>query len=117
MKTPADVYNLGLSYVGAVGAGQTPSAEDLAIAARQFRPLIEELAARDIAYIPIDPDDDLAPCIEEQFYAVLGELLANQMAPEFGQPASDSLRASAEIRLRRMTSTGSYEQVQQSEYF
>ena len=117
MKTPADVYNLALSYVGAVGAGQTPSAEDLAIANRQLRPLLEELAARDIAYVPIDPDDDTVECIEEQFYAVLSELLANQMAPEFGQPTSESVRAAAEIRLRRMTATGSYEQVQQSEYF
>jgi hypothetical protein len=45
MKTQTQLFTRALEKVGAVGSGQTPSAEDIAIASSALEPLLEELRA------------------------------------------------------------------------
>ncbi len=117
MKTPADVYDEALTALGAVGAGQTASAEDTLVAQTAFRPLLEEIAAIDVIYIAVDPTDDDAEDIPEEVFLPLSKLLANEIAPHFGAAYDDNLREILLKRIRRIVHSPSYGQTQQSEYY
>ncbi len=117
MKTANEVYAKALSFLGAYGAGQTPSAEDMAVADAAFRPLMDELASLQLCFIPYDPDENDVPCVQDEFFVTIAKILANEIAPECGQPSDEGGRQILERRLRLLTSTGSYGQVQQAEYF
>lgn len=117
MKTPADVYDEALTAIGAVGAGQTASAEDTAVARTAFRPLLEELAAIDVCYIAVDPTDDEAEDIPEEYFLPLSKLLANEIAPHFGGPYDEGIRELMLKRLRRIGVSGSYGVTQAADYF
>lgn len=117
MKTPADVYDEALTAIGAVGAGQTASAEDTLVAKTAFRPLLEELAATDVVYIAVDPTDDDAEDIPEEYFLPLSKLLANEIAPHFGAAYDEGLRQMLLMRMRRIAHSGPYGVTQQAEYF
>jgi len=117
MKTPNEVYDEALTAIGAVGAGQTASAEDTLVASTVFRPLLEELAAIDVIYIAVDPTDDDAQDIPEEVFLPLSKLLANEIAPHFGAPYDTGIRELMLQRLRRLTHSPSYGQTQQAEYY
>jgi hypothetical protein len=55
--------------------------------------------------------------VQDEFFVTIAKILANEIAPEFGQPSDEGGRQILERRLRLLTSTGSYGQVQQAEYF
>lgn len=117
MKKPSDVYDEALTALGAVGAGQTASAEDTAVAQTAFRPLLEELAAIDVCYIAVDPTDDEAEDIPEEYFLPLSKLLANEIAPHFGAAYDENLRQILLVRLRRVGVSGSYGVTQAAEYY
>ena len=117
MKTPADVYDEALTAIGAVGSGQTASAEDTLVAKTAFRPLLEELAAIDVCYIAVDPTDDDAEDIPEEYFLPLAKVLANEIAPHFGAPYDEGIRQLMLSRLRRLSHSPSYSQTQQAEYY
>jgi hypothetical protein len=117
MKTPNNVYDEALTALGAVGAGQTASAEDTLVAQTAFRPLLEELAVIDVIYIAVDPTDDDAEDIPEEAFLPLSKLLANEIAPHFGAPYDTGIRDLMLQRLRRITHSGSYGVTQQAEYY
>lgn len=117
MKTPNDVYDEALTAIGAVGAGQTASAEDTLVASTVFRPLLEELAAIDVCYIAVDPTDDDAEDIPEEMFLPLSKLLANEIAPHFGAPYDTGIRELMLARLRRVNASLGNGFTQQAEYF
>lgn len=117
MKTPNDVFDEALTAIGAVGAGQTASAEDTLVAKTAFRPLLDELAATDVCYIAVDPVDDDAEDIPEEFFLPLSKVLANEIAPHFGVPYDEGVRQLMLVRLRRIGHSPSYGVTQQAEYY
>jgi hypothetical protein len=117
MKTVRDVCQKALMYVGAVGAGQPYSAEDLLVASQALRPMLDELAATDVCMIAVHPTLDDEEEIPDVFYLPLAILLAVEISPDFGAPFDPVARESAIRRLRLIASSPSYEQIQTASYF
>jgi hypothetical protein len=116
-KTPNQVYDEALTALGAVGAGQTASAEDVLVASTAFRPMLEELAAADVCYVAVDADDDDAEDVPDEYYLPLSKLLANEIAPHFGAGYDEALREVLLRRLRRLRHSPGYGSTQQAEYY
>lgn len=117
MKTPNQVYDEALTVIGAVGAGQTASAEDTLVAQTAFRPMLEELAAIEVCYIAVDPTDDDAEDIPEEYFLPLAKLLAIEISPHFGVGYDEGVRQSMLMRLRRLNHSPGYGVTQQANYF
>jgi hypothetical protein len=110
MKTQTQLFTRALEKVGAVGSGQTPSAEDIAIASSALEPLLEELRALQVCNVVIG-SDTAAEEIPDELYQGLSTLLAMDIAAEFGQPApTDEARQNGMNVIRRVSaSRPSYE--------
>ena len=117
MKSILDVAKKALNYVGAVGAGQPYSAEDMAVAMNSARPMISELAASYNAYLSIHPLDDDSLDIPEEMYLPLAMLLAVEIGPDFGTPFDAASREAAVRRIRFIASTPGYGEIQEAVYY
>lgn len=117
MKTVRDICQKALMYVGAVGAGQPYSAEDLLVASQAFRPLLDELAATDVCMIAVHPTLDDEAEIPDYFYHPLAILLAVEISPDFGAPFDPVARETAIRRLRLIASSPSYGHEQAAVYY
>lgn len=117
MKTPYQVYTKALSLVGALGAGQTASAEDIDVCETALKPLIDELSATNVAHISISVDDNTNEEVPEEYFLTLAKLLANEIAPDFGAPSDETLRQILLDRMRQVGNSGSYAKTQTAEYF
>ena len=117
MKSILDVAKKALNYVGATGAGQGYSAEDMAIAVSTARPMIDELAASYNVYLSIHPLDDDSEDIPEAYFLPLSMLLAIEIGPDFGSPFDAASHEAAIRRIRFIASTPGYGAIQEAEYF
>lgn len=101
MISARDIYRKALSLVGAYGAGQSASAEDIAICEDAFIPLIAELSANNDAYIVINANRETADLADELFIP-LAKLLANEIAPDFGAASDETIRSLMLARIRKL---------------
>lgn len=117
MKTQTELFNRALIKVGAVGSGQTASAEDVAIASAALGPLLAELAALSVVYVPVSSDTSAEEIPDESFQG-LATLLAMDIAAEFGMPApADEARQNAMNVLRRINAQRPSYETLEATYF
>lgn len=117
MKTQTELFNRALIKVGAVGSGQTASAEDVAIASAAIGPLLAELAALSVVYIATT-DDESVEEIPDEFFQGLATILAMDIAAEFGLPApTDDARQNAMNVLRRINAQRPTYETLEATYF
>lgn len=117
MATQAALFTRALSKVGAVGSGQTASAEDVAIARAALPLLISQIEALQITTIPITDDED-ADEIPAELFEELAKNLVLFMREEFGGSAvSDAEKMDALTMLRRICTVRASGEVQRAEYF
>ena len=84
-KSQTDLVNRALAKIGAVGSGQTASAEDVTIATDALTPLVEELNSLGVCYVPLSSDTS-EEVIEDRLFQGLATLLALDISAEFGGP-------------------------------
>src|ERR1044071_7428246 len=96
-KTRDQLIERALNKLGAIGAGQSPSAEDAALLAASVDPVMSDLASRGI-YSWGDPDN-----LDDDAFEHLAEVLAVAVARDFGKEADETKRLMAESRLRQIT--------------
>lgn len=99
-QTQTDLTTAVLEELGAVGSGQTASAEDTAAVVAKIDPALANLAARNSIYIP-DSDD-----IPDEAFTPLVAYLAEICAPKFGRPTNPAAKNAAEDELRLLTRIG-----------
>ena len=117
MKTQTELFTRALVKVGAVGSGQTASAEDVAIASGALEPLLEELRALRVCNVVISADTS-AEEIPNELYQGLSTLLAMDIAAEFGMPApADEARQNAMNVIRRITAMQPTHEILVADYF
>ena len=117
-KTSSQLFLLTLRKLLVVGSGQTASAEDTEIASDALQPLLAELASSNVAYIPVDPVDTASQDIPDEFFNVLADLLADDIAPHFGIPqANAATRQQMLNRMRLIASSGPKGFVLKATYF
>lgn len=105
MKSQTDLVNRALTKVMAVGAGQTASAEDIAIGQATLGPMLAELAALQVCYVPISGNTS-AEEIPDELFQGLATLLAIDIGADFGMPvAPDAARQDAMNVLRRIVAS------------
>jgi hypothetical protein len=118
MATQAALFTRALSKVGAVGSGQTASAEDVAIARAALPLLIAQIEALQITTIPITDDEDDDTEIPNELFEELAKNLVLFMREEFGGSAvSDAEKMDALTMLRRICTVRASGEVQRAEYF
>jgi hypothetical protein len=103
-KTRTQLIARVLSRLGAIQAGETPSAEDSDIVDDELEPVVADLAARGVAVIS-DLDE-----IDDEVFPHLSRIVANELAPDFGKIGSEADRLelkalAAERSLRIQTRT------------
>lgn len=117
MKTQTELFTRALNKIGAVGSGQTASAEDVAIVQGALAPLLAELDVLEVVSVVIT-SDVAAEEIPDEYFQGLATLLAMDVAAEFGQPApSDDVRQNAMNGLRRVSAAKPTYEVLEAVYF
>lgn len=117
MKSQTELVTRALNKIGAVGSGQTASAEDVAIAQGALDPLLAELATLGVAYV-VTSSDAAAEEIPDELFQGLATLLAMDIAAEFGMPAPvDEARQNAMNVLRRITAARPTYETLRADYF
>lgn len=116
-KSQTELVNRALAKIGAVGSGQTASAEDVTIATDALTPLVEELNSLGVCYVPLS-SDTAEEVIEDRLFQGLATLLSMDIAAEFGVAApSDAMRQDAMNVLRRITAASPTYEVLRADYF
>jgi hypothetical protein len=112
-KTQSELITKALSLINVVGAGQSPSAEDVATVEAVIEPLLAELSANGVVYVA---DSD---AIDDSIFLPLARRLALEVAPDFDFTINDIDAAitRAENRLRRLNATQPTEEAQQATYY
>ena len=110
-KTRSDLVNQALANLGVLAAGQTPSAEDFQAVDNHVDQTVESLNARDVLYIA-DPDD-----IPPEWFQPLAVCLADDAAPEFGQPMNPQAVMMAEDKLRLIVRGKPTGEVLETDYY
>lgn len=100
MKTKNDLIKETLQALGALGVGQAPSAEDRQDVDSRIQPMVQDLAARRVIYIPNTDEIDDAP------FPYLVNLLAEHCAPKFGRAMDASVISFSEGLLRTIARIG-----------
>jgi hypothetical protein len=95
-RTRQDLISSVLEELGALGAGQTPDAEDVADIEKRLDSTFAELAARGVWYVQ---DDQV---IDDAAYNALVAIVADMASPAYGQPRNAEAAMNAETRLRRL---------------
>jgi hypothetical protein len=117
-RSNLDLFNRALSLIGAKAAGQPASAEDIEFAKQTMQSLAAELNAINAAYVHVNTRDIAVAEIEDALFLPLAEILANEMAPDFGLPrASGADREVLINRLRKVIALDATYQHQEAEYF
>lgn len=117
MKTQAQLFTRALTKVGAVGSGETASSEDVAIAQIVIGPLLDELAALQVLYIPIGSDTSVEE-IPNEYFEGLATLLAADIGPDFGMAVvGDAARQDLMKPLRRIAAQRPTYETLQATYF
>jgi len=111
MKTRADLIASTLKLLNAIAAGQTPEPEDVAEVDAILDGKLDELNDREIIYLS-DYDE-----IDDKFIDPLAIILANTVAPAFGQPRNPDSVATAERTLHAMKANSYVGQALQVDYF
>lgn len=95
-RTRSDLITRALGLLGIIQAGQDPSAEDVELVDGYIDGKREEIARRRVLYIQnIDAIDD-------EYFLPFARIIANAVAPEFGQPRDPGVDLDAERTLREM---------------
>lgn len=110
-KTRQQLVTRALQKLSVLAAGQTASAEDAQLVLDEIPPVMDDLAQRDI-FSWGDPDQ-----IEDAAFVHLADILANSVAADFGKPQDETLRLTAEKRLRALRLSMLSGQQQTAEYF
>ncbi len=111
MITKEQLILRALQKNGVPGAGQTPSAEDVALVEAVIDPTMSDLATRSI-YTWGDPDE-----YDDDASEHLAGILANATAEDFGKAFDGGKQEYFEARLRRLQVTVLSGQPQQVEYY
>ncbi len=110
-KTRDELIERALNKLGAIGAGQSPAAEDATLVGDAVDPIMSDLASRGI-YSWGDPN-----ALDDDAFEHLAEVLAVAVARDFGKEADETKRLMAESRLRQLTPIVLSGQPQVTEYF
>jgi hypothetical protein len=118
MATQTALFNRTLNKVGAVGSGQTASAEDVAIVRAALPLLIAQIEALQITTIPITDDEDDATEIPDLLFEELAKALVLFVREDFGGPSvPDAEKMDALLMMRRLTAVpASYETLSASPF-
>lgn len=100
-KTKTQLITETLSQLGALGVGETPSAEDSDAVDARIGPLVEDLAARNVIYVA-DTDD-----IPDSVFNYFVLRLAEECAVKFGKQMDATAIQFAEGRMRVLSRIGS----------
>lgn len=95
-RTREQLIARALNKLGAVGAGQSPEAEDSALIDDALDSVVADLTARGI-YSWADPDE-----IEDAAYEHLAQIVAVACARDFGKEPDEGVRQVSEARLRQI---------------
>lgn len=98
-KTRAQVIERAGISLGLVQPGEALSSEDYDTLDDLFDPVIEQLSADRVIYIP-DPN-----AIDVAVFLPLAALLANYAGPSFGSPINDPAKTRDEATLKRINAT------------
>jgi hypothetical protein len=108
-KTRGDLVNRALNMLGAVGSGQTASAEDVTLVDGLLNPTLAELRGRKVIVVgnPGVPGNMTSGGFDDAFYLPLAAALAKAAAPDFGLAGGAladlySMAVDGENRLRAM---------------
>lgn len=115
MKDRTDLIHRTLRNLGVLPQGQSPNAEESQSIDDLIDPTIEELKARQVCLVDINPN-----YIEEEFFLPLGRIMAAAAAPEFGQDQNQAiwaLKERAELDLKKMTAARYSGVVAKGQYF
>lgn len=110
-QTREALVNRALQNLGAKPAGLAAAAEDYKIADDALEPMLASLASRDVWQWG-DPD-----VIDDDAFLILADLLANEVARDFGATRDENARLLGERRLRELAPHVLSGQPQQVEYF
>lgn len=110
-KTREQLVSRALQKLKVVGTGQTASAEDTQLVDDEIEPVMADLAARGI-WTWGDPDE-----IDDAAFVHLADIIANSVAGDFGMQQDETVRLSAERRLRQLETSILSGQPQTTEYF
>lgn len=89
-KTRSDLVHRALKNLGALPQGLTPDAQEYNAIDELIDPMVEDLVARDVAFIE-DVD-----AIEDRYFIALGHVLAGIAAPEFGLQSDAAIASYAQ---------------------
>jgi hypothetical protein len=107
MASKSDLIREVLAEIGALSAGQDPSAEDSDLASTRIRYALANLTARqllpEILWAAATTDEEL---IDEQYMAPLISYLSEVVAPAFGGTTSEENKLIAEGVLREQHGIG-----------
>lgn len=110
-QTRQALVNRALQNLGAKAAGQAAAAEDYAVVDEALEPMLANLASRDVWQWG-DPD-----VINDDAFLILAELLANEVARDFGATKDENVRLVGERRLRELAPAVISGQPLQVDYF
>lgn len=112
-KTRGDLVDRALKMLGAVGSGQTASAEDTTLVDGLLNAVLDELHRRGVIYVGNRGTQGnlTTGSFADAEFIPLAASLAKAAAPDFGKTGSEladaySMAADGENRLRAMQSVG-----------
>lgn len=111
MKSRQELIDRALLELGVLAAGQSASAEDVAVIDGAISPIMSDLATREI-WVWGDPDQ-----FDDDAFEHLGILLANARARPFGSQPDEQVRLLAESRLKQLRLSVLSGAPQTAEYF
>jgi hypothetical protein len=110
-KTRANLATRALQKLLVVGSGQLADSEDVETADGAIDAVLADLAGRNVYSVADETD------IEVSAFEWLALILADTIAPDFGQPMDPNKRAYAENMLRRLTVANPTYEVHKMQYF
>lgn len=110
-KTLSDLKTEVLEELGVLGAGQAAAPEDDNAVDKRVAPVVADLAARGIVYIP-DTND-----IDDAVFVWLVKVMAENVAPKFGRSTDAAVLQFCERQLRRLGTSDAIIQPARAEYF
>jgi hypothetical protein len=117
MASQTSLFTRALKKVGAVGSGQTASAEDVAIAREALPLLIAQIEALQITTIPITADES-ADEIPDALFEEMAKGLVLFMREDFGgSAATEAEKIDALMMMRRLVAVPPSYETMRAQYF
>jgi hypothetical protein len=111
-RTADEIATNALETLGAVSVGETPAAEDLALAKRKLDDILADFAQRGIVYVGDVDEVPMAVALH------LGDALAIRLIPKFGGGQVDlPSMSSIEGTLRQISSVAASREPVRADYF